>query len=331
MAEVEVEDCRNRLDGMVNVASKRCEFEGCDTQPHYNYIGEIKGMYCGKHRLDGMVNIVDKRCEFEGCDTRPYYNYIGETKGLYCGKHRLDGMVNVVSKRCKFEGCDTQPHYNYIGETKGLYCEKHKLDGMVNVVDKRCEFIGCKKKATYGLIGNSPSYCAKHADKRTMLYRPNHRCSIRNCHELAIYGDKKPTHCETHKTESEHSFLISTCKSCHFQAIIVDNEGYCFFCNPETIKSVRLAKQNKVSDFLGRHFELESIDTIIDSSCGRERPDIVLNPESGFFKIVVEVDEYQHKGRPQFCACQRMVNVGEIFQMPTLFIDIIRMNTRHLI
>ena len=153
-----------------------------------------------------------------------------------------------------------------------------------------------------------------------MLYRPNHRCSIRNCHELAIYGDKKPTHCETHKTESEHSFLISTCKSCHFQAIIVDNEGYCFFCNPETIKSVRLAKQKKVSDFLGRHFELESIDTIIDSSCGRERPDIVLNPESGFFKIVVEVDEYQHKGRPQFCACQRMVNVGEIFQMPTLFI-----------
>jgi hypothetical protein len=77
-----------------------------------------------------------------------------------------------------------------------------------------------------------------------------------------------------------------------------------------------------VSDFLSRHFILESVDERIHDSKngGTERPDIVINPKSENFKIIVEVDEYQHKNRPQLCECVRMKNISGAYQLPCLFI-----------
>ena len=90
--------------------------------------------------------------------------------------------------------------------------------------------------------------------------------------------------------------------------------------NPERQKTVQLAKQKKVIDYLSKHFSIESIDSVVDSKCGLERPDIVINPTSGFFKIIVEVDERQHKDRQEICECTRMINISESFQSPCLFI-----------
>ena len=149
--------------GLERNRSKKCIHEGCKTQPHFNYEGETKGLYCNTHKLDDMVNVVNKRCLHEGCKKQPHYNYEGETKGLYCNTHKLDDMIDVTNKRCLHEGCKKQPNYNYEGETKALYCSIHKLDDMVDVISKRCIHEGCKKARGYNYEGETKRlYCNTH-------------------------------------------------------------------------------------------------------------------------------------------------------------------------
>ena len=45
-----------------------------------------------------MVDIKSKRCEHENCDTRPTFNLSNEKIGIYCSKHKTEGMVNVKDK-----------------------------------------------------------------------------------------------------------------------------------------------------------------------------------------------------------------------------------------
>ena len=42
----------------------------CKTQPYYNLAGSKKPIYCAKHKLDCMVNVISKTCKLENCDTR---------------------------------------------------------------------------------------------------------------------------------------------------------------------------------------------------------------------------------------------------------------------
>jgi hypothetical protein len=46
----------------VDDAGKRC-----NTRPYFNTLGEIVGLYCTKHKLDGMIDVRNKRCQFDGC------------------------------------------------------------------------------------------------------------------------------------------------------------------------------------------------------------------------------------------------------------------------
>jgi hypothetical protein len=85
-----------RLKGATH---KKCEYgNGCAKQPSFNYPGEIGGMFCGDHRLEGMVNVVNKTCEFAGCQKRPSLNYPGVRPALRCGNHKLPGMTNSFRK-----------------------------------------------------------------------------------------------------------------------------------------------------------------------------------------------------------------------------------------
>jgi hypothetical protein len=190
---------------------------------------------------------------------------------------------------------------------------------MIDVIHKICQYEGCRTHATYGLLGDIPYHCAIHADKHVEIIRPKRHCS--KCNELATCGNRYPVRCETHSLPEDDSFETSICSSCHFPAII-DRNGHCYFCVPERQRVVRLAQQKKTSDYLSRYFAIESIDIVIDSKCGLERPDIVINSISGFFKIDVEVDEHQHKrgNYQELCECVRMKNIAEIFRIPVLYI-----------
>ena len=306
---------KHKEEGMINVISNRCQYEGCLTQPSFNYEGELP-KYCVEHKEEGMTDVKSKRCQYEGCSRQPTFNYEGE-RPKYCAEHKEEGMIDVKSKRCQYEGCSRQPTFNYEGE-RPKYCAEHKEEGMVSVLDRRCQQENCKTSATYGLLGNSPHHCAKHAEKRIEIFKPTRRCSV--CNELATYGDEYPVRCETHSIPDDVTFEISRCSKCGLQAII-NRKGVCYCCDEE--KHVRLAKQNETVAYLrAQNVPIESVDRIIDSNCGYERPDIVINSNNGSFKIVVEVDEHQHKhgNYQELCECVRMKNVAEIFFLPTLYI-----------
>jgi hypothetical protein len=103
---------------------KKCQHEGCNIRPIYNYEGQSKGLYCVSHKLPDMVDIKSKRCHHEGCNKQPVYNYEGQSKALYCATHKLPDMVNIISKRCNSEWCNTlvsNPSY----EGYCMYCFMH--------------------------------------------------------------------------------------------------------------------------------------------------------------------------------------------------------------
>ncbi len=46
---------------MVDVRSKRCRHEGCNTWPSYGVEGSKKPEYCARHALPGQVDVCNKR------------------------------------------------------------------------------------------------------------------------------------------------------------------------------------------------------------------------------------------------------------------------------
>ena len=94
---------------------KLCKHEGCSTRSSCNFEGK-NALYCSEHKLEGMINVVSKRCLHEGCSTQSSCNFEGK-KALYCSKHKLEGMIDVVSKRCIMQHCDTfvTDRYRYDG------------------------------------------------------------------------------------------------------------------------------------------------------------------------------------------------------------------------
>ena len=49
----------------------------------------------GKHKLEGMVNVISKRYEHEGCMTIPSFNIPTEKIRRFCNAHKVEGMVSV--------------------------------------------------------------------------------------------------------------------------------------------------------------------------------------------------------------------------------------------
>ena len=126
---------------MIDVISKKCISENCNTRPNFNVLGE-KAIYCNEHKLDGMIDVKHIRCISENCNTRPTYNVLGE-KAIYCNEHKLNDMIDVINKKCISENCNTRPNYNVLGKKKAIYCNEHKLDGMIDVINIKCNTPFC--------------------------------------------------------------------------------------------------------------------------------------------------------------------------------------------
>ena len=309
----------HKHDEMINVVSRRCQQDGCIKHPAYNNPGEMLGLYCSTHKHDGMINVISRRCQQDGCIKHPTYNNLDETAGLYCLAHKHDGMINVISRRCQQDECIKIPNFNNPGETIGLYCSAHKHDGMIDVKNKRCQQSDCSTQPRFGLPGNAPIMCAKHK-LLGMIIHPSKKCE--KCKEIALYGATTAKRCEAHKEPTDKNLIERECESCHLPNIL-DDRGYCYACDPNVFNIVRLAKQTQVKQWLDahEHNDYESYDTIIRDGCDRERPDFLFKNETDTVKIVLEVDEHQHKDRPELCECTRMVNISQQFGgLPVIFL-----------
>jgi hypothetical protein len=300
---------------MVDVKSKRCEHEGCDTRPSFGIKGG-KTQFCSKHKTSEMVDLVSKSCEHEGCNLDARFGIKGGVR-QFCSNHKKDEMTNVQCLQCKYQGCDLNPRFGIKGEVRE-FCSKHKKDGMVDVVYKQCGYKGCETTALYGKPGQQRSHCAKHRQPG-MIRRPNAKCV--SCKELAIWGTNwVPKHCELHKTAEDQNLLEHPCISCNLMYVL-DMENKCENCNPESFATARLAKQNALMAYLdARDLKGVSTDITIDNGiCGKERPDRVYDFSDKI--VILECDEHQHLDRQCLCEQTRMVNIGQSFGgIPVYFI-----------
>lgn len=121
---------------MINVISKRCDFQGCSKHPSYGVAGSKKAEFCVAHAQEGMVDVCSKRCGHPGCTKRSSYGTPGSKKPQFCIHHAMKGMIDVVSKRCAEVGCNKWPSYGIPGSKKAEFCAAHAKDGMVGVCNK---------------------------------------------------------------------------------------------------------------------------------------------------------------------------------------------------
>jgi hypothetical protein len=180
-------------------------------------------------------------------------------------------MIDVMSKRCEHVGCITLATFGDPVEKKKRFCDDHKLPGMIDVMSKKCEHDGCITRASYGIIKN------------------------------------RPTHCVVHKTDKMSNVINNKCKSC--KLTIVKRKGdYCAVCD-EFEKNDGASRKTRDKERAVIHALLENdipnVDYIrvydvqynksIGKACGSYRPDILI--DCGTFKIIIEVDEHQHRPR----------------------------------
>jgi hypothetical protein len=80
---------------MVDIKNKAiCQHEDCNIRSSFGSPDDRKPRYCAKHKLDGMVDVISRRCKYEGCPTYPVYGFPNDKKPACCVKHKLDGMVD---------------------------------------------------------------------------------------------------------------------------------------------------------------------------------------------------------------------------------------------
>lgn len=298
----------------VNVISPHCiEPSGCQHQRSFGPVGS-RALRCATHKVSGDVCFRKKVCDDPSdCHTSPSYGPPGsDSKGaVRCFIHRQPEHVNVKSHRCTYpEGCNKVPAYGVAGsgQSKAIRCKNHKESNHVLLTNRLC--LECSTVATKNHWGFTPAYCATHA-AHGMVLHPMKRCAAGGCKEKPEYGKEKPLHCELHRAADEPEYYTQMCKTCGLIVPLYPN-GICVGCTaePDRVENQRLRKQRAVRDFLiACGFTIISYDRPVDTTCGLERPDIILLSPCGSFVVIIEVDEHQHRGYVRECEIIRMINI----------------------
>ena len=212
---------------------------------------------------------------------------------------------------CIEEGCKISPIFNYEGEKESIYCSLHKLQGMVNVKNKICETSGCKTQASYGYLFESKTKCFKHKSANQFL-KYNPKCSHIGCKNRPFYTNDNtsyPKRCDDHKIESDINIVEKECTSCNLKYFIPTNREKCDDCDGFIEKKKHIKEENIKLLFESNGINFDYHDKIIQDAtrCSARRPDFII--DKGTFKVIVEVDEYQHSSYERECEITRMKQI----------------------
>ena len=299
-------------DGMIDLINENCIWPGCKLSTCYAKDMNSKKEYCADHGKNmGYILKTYQKCKL--CPRNPSYGMPDDEKPTYCASHALKGMINIKATRC--EMCDTVATWNYEGE-RPIRCKPHAEPKMIDVTATICD--ECKTTAGYSYPGHIADKCASHKIDG-MIVDPRRRCKEEHCNNFAIYGTTTHTHCEDHKKQGQFNLVEKICQLCGL-LMILNEQQLCGFCDLTMIKNLRLAKQKDIKKMLDMHkFHYISHDSIIDTKCGKERPDFLF--DAGDHHVVLEIDEHSHKtsGYNDECERVRMINISQMLG-PTVFI-----------
>lgn len=303
--------------------SKPCQAPGCTTRPVYGPPGAKTGTYCAAHKEAGHIDVISKKCMALNCAKQPAFGPPGAKTGIYCGEHKRAEDVNIKKKQhCQGTNCMKCPNYGLPGTKIGLYCAEHRRTGDVDIAHKTCKAYDCTTRANYGLPGTEPDRCHKHST-RGMIADPRKRCE--HCTELGIWGQTilvATRRCDAHRRTDDKNLIEGHCASCGLDSVL-DKQGMCLSCGEAgKIKRQFLVKQHRVKEAIEKEFKIESYDKMVNNGvCSKKRPDIVI--DGVYRKIVIEVDESQHKHGRQYtadCEYRRMWDIAQSLGTPTIFI-----------
>ena len=65
------------------------------------------------HKQEGLINVrYLRKCQFQGCNKRPCFNFNGENQGILCATNKQEGIINVHDKIFQFDGFNKIPVFN---------------------------------------------------------------------------------------------------------------------------------------------------------------------------------------------------------------------------
>lgn len=150
------------------------------------------------------------------------------------------------------------------------------------------------------------SRCFTHKDKG-MIAQSSRLCMISDCKKPATHGLSNPIRCEKHSTDNMVDLVQKICSNCGLLDILLQDQK-CADCSTYTKAKARarLAKQLRVKYILDvNNILYEAYDSIVeDCVCSKKRSDFVIDADT--HKVVLEVDEYQHKKGEYNCEVKRM-------------------------
>ncbi|CAM9750787.1 unnamed protein product [Ascophyllum nodosum] len=148
---------------MVNVQSRKCKTEGCDTRPSFGVAGTKTVQYCAQHAKNGMVDFKSRKCRTEGCGKQATSRVASARTVEYCAQHASGGMISVKSrKQCKREGCGKEPSFGVAGSRTAEYCTQHVPEEMIDVKGReKARIEGYGTDPSFGMAGSRMAeYCA---------------------------------------------------------------------------------------------------------------------------------------------------------------------------
>lgn len=311
---------------------KKCKVNNCYVQPHFNFDGEKKPLYCLQHKLEGMIDIINKRCKEKNCSVQPSFNHKGEKKAVYCFQHKLNDMVDVRSKKCIEKGCFVQPRFNYKGEKKGLYCTNHKLPEMIDICSKKCKQENCKVNPYFNYIGEKFGiYCMQHRLPE-MINVITKTCKEKNCIIQPQYNyekEKTGLYCSNHKKLGMIDVKSPKCQICKMTCV-ERKRVICFSCRSQTAKIKRretVILEALNSDETLRKYTSQDQAHPCAKQMGLGKYRVDFSWELPDKVIILEVDENEHQNYNVECEQKRIHQLHEIFAKPLL---IFRYNPDHV-
>ncbi len=302
-------DCKD--DGMINVISKRCDFdlgvdeneekgstvsEGESPEPHLcgkiAQFGNDKPTRCMEHK-EGMKRLVNG-CKVLTCnDNRASFGYRNRetnknTKPTHCSDHIEPGMVDISHVLCKYTEndlfvCDIRASFpKNKDETKEYFCSKHNINNTTDATHRKCsgsDTEQCSARPSYGYLrgnNNTPDPAEK---------------------------------CYKHILDEMVNVVAKRCIKCHYgsqsQSVVNRNKwkNMCFTCWRDTfddndaLRKRFLRKEQIIVKSLTDHEKLKNVSFVCDKAVGgsngcRRRPDILIRRQT--HNVIIEIDELQH-------------------------------------
>ena len=94
--------------------------------------------FCRAYKPEGHVDLASKRCEIDGCNTKPIFGSPSDGVKRFCKLDIAHGKQDMENKMCEVDGCNTGARFGSETDDLVRFCKAHSRDGDVNLQRLQC-------------------------------------------------------------------------------------------------------------------------------------------------------------------------------------------------